>query len=359
MSKVKQELHLLIEKSADSGLALQTSKGYFPKGHNGPWYHKDTFVRTTAHWALIMFKAFELTEKNKYLNSAVKACNYLTSKEVRPYNYSFYCRDTGNNFCNGLIGQAWAVEPLIIIGAKLGQTKYIDTALEVLSIHPYSFEKNSWSAVEIDGTVLGEYKTLNQQIWFTSMGIILGKQLGESYYLNVGADFFSNIKDKISFLKQGLISHTFSRNKKANKTLSNVYLPFLLYGIALAYDYSKESSVWKNLKIKNIISQGIKYLEDSYPYGYLENNNSYRWSYNPVGIEAAYILQVFSKYLGMEKKIAKYNISKWLNKQFNGYYDKNANLLCNNTKDPNILAARLYECIRLKNYKITFKGEKS
>ena len=75
------ELYDLIVKSALEGLKIQKTEGEYPAGHNGPWNDDDTNVRTTAHWAQITFKAYEITGEERFVSSTIKACDYLIKKE--------------------------------------------------------------------------------------------------------------------------------------------------------------------------------------------------------------------------------------------------------------------------------------
>ena len=341
-------LYDLLIKSAEIGLTLQEEDGKFPKGHNGPWNDEDTYVRTTAHWALLLYKVYSITKDTRYLNASIRACDYIVAKENRPNGYTFRCRtESKKNQCNGLIGQAWAVEPLIFIGHTINNDRYINTALEVIEIHPYDFEKHGWVTVEIDGKKLGVHRTINQQIWFSCMALILGTFLENVNLLDRGIDFFSNIYQNIKFLEEGLIKHDDSNKDVKNRSLG--YLTFILYGFALAYKYTKANQFWENQDLKNIIASAFKYIELNYPYGYLEEG--FRWGYNPVGLEMAFATQTFCGYLDIANP--QQLIKKYLHMQIKGYFDFEKGLMCKNTCDENILAARLYEAVRLNNIQNT------
>jgi hypothetical protein len=362
---------------ADSASLLQNSDGSFPEGHNGPWGDVDTRVRTTAHWALITFKAYEITGEERFLSSSIKACEYLIRKEQRPYGCTFYCRtnETGKNMCNGLIGQAWAIEPLIFIGNSLNKREYLDVAKKVLLLHQYNHKQHAWNNTEINGKILGINHTLNQQVWFASLNLILGKFLCDQKFNELSIDFFINLPLLVSsFEERGLIKHEFdglawsfrkiakpligstynnSTYYDKQKILSQGYLSFILYGLALAYEYSSEQIFWNDNKLKNIISDAVDFIINSFPFGWGEKTG-YRWCYNPTGIEMAYVLQVFKKYLKLES--AENHISIFLSKQFELYYDFEKNMLSKNTMDPAILSARLYEAVRLNNYSLNLSN---
>jgi hypothetical protein len=366
-------LYDLIVSSACAGLKIQKTTGEYPGGHNGPWGDVDTNVRTTAHWALITFKAYEITGEEKFLSSAIRACDYLIRKEQRPYGYTFYCmtNKTGKNMCNGLIGQAWAMEPLIFIGDRLNKPEYLYIAQKVALMHKYSKRHHAWNNTEIDGKTLGMNYTLNQQVWFAALSLITSKILCDKKLNDSAVDFFINLPLLVSYIKEkGLIKHEFDghkwifrsivkqligrKNERAIdcdklKLLSQGYLSFILYALALAYERHNEEYFWNDNRLKIFISDAIDYIIKNLPFGWGEKTG-YRWCYNPTGIEMAYVLQVFQKYLNLE--FSQNYISLFLTKQIELYYDFEKNMLSKNTMDPVILSARIYETVRLNNYNI-------
>jgi len=375
---IKLNLYDLIVQSAKEGLEIQSEMGRFPKGHNGPHEDEDTYVRTTAHWALLLYKAYEITNNKKFLDKSILACNYLTMDKNRPEGYTFYCRKdtTGKNRSNGLIGQAWAVEPLIFIGEKEDNEEYLSIAKDVLSLHNYSFKKHAWNSLEVNGKNLGIRRIVNQQIWFGTMNLILGKTIENENLIKRARDFFNNFLEDIQYLDKGLISHISYRptsykskvwnkikniyfnsrakkNDKKIKLISLGYLPFILYGLSLAYNHSKQEKFWKGERLKKTIKNSIEFVLSNHPYGYLRNFG-YRWRYNPTGIEMAYTFETQKDFLDLSFETEK--IIEWLKMQIKGYYSFDHNLMIRNTNDPEILSSRLYEATRLKNYK--FKIDK-
>lgn len=381
------ELYELILESAEKGLRLQQDDGSFPRGHNGPWGHNSTYVRTTAHWALLLHKAYLISDNSIYLSASFEACDYLINEECRPYGYSFNCLQDEYGFWrpNGLIGQAWAVEPLIFIGKKHEKENYLEVAENVLKHHRYDFYEHGWCEVEIDGKKhFLPSGNLNKRLWFSTMALILGEYLDDEWLTIRAYDFFGNFPFLVKFLDDGLVNDHLSYNKRvlslfkkliqillsyrrpdiflkkkikshlkdggvSSSSKSLGYLTFTLYGLALAYKYDSDARFWENEKLKSILRASIEYIESNYPFGYLEGDE-FRWQYNPVGIETAFVLETFSEYL--ELNLSEDEITKWLEKQFEGYYDFEKNLMMKNTCDPEILSSRLYEAIRLENYEI-------
>jgi hypothetical protein len=185
-------------------------------------------------------------------------------------------------------------------------------------------------------------------------------------------DFFDNILSNIDivFKGKGLIEHvvpykdvlgrlkhiifrTFfgkSTRRQKQMTLSKGYLSFILHGLSILYSQKQDYSFWRNERLKKIIKEAVLYINERKPYGCGEDGSKYTWGYNPVGIEMAFSLQAFGKYLSLET--TEYDIKYWLGMQLENYFDFDASLMIKNTIDSNILAARLYEAVYLDNYSI-------
>ena len=205
----------LIFKSACAGLKLQRKDGSFPEGKNGPWNHIVTPVRNTSHWAILLYNAYLISNDNKLRTAAINACNYLLEPSVRPHNSAFYCRIGPNNRIksNGLIGQAWAVEPLIYIGKHENNDNYLDLAEHILTIHPFDSKNNLFESIEIDGQPIGINYTLNQQIYFMAMILYFQNYTRreiESYPNAICG--LKNILKKISIYDDGCINHVVNKN---------------------------------------------------------------------------------------------------------------------------------------------------
>jgi hypothetical protein len=375
---IVNSLYELLVNTALSGLQLQQENGSIPGGHNGPWNDLDTPVRTTAHWGMTFFKAFEITGNTRFCEAAIAACDYLISRESRPYGRTFYCRDTKGrkSMCNGLIGQAWAVEPLLLIGEALAQKKYLNVAIKVLEDHPYCEKRHGWSNVEIDGTILSFQYTFNQQVWFAAMAFLAGNR--SQILRDRALDFYHNMPHLVEFLESYLFKHIYQPNKypkiyplqvtyqliKSMKgflaktgnqpsihVLSEGYHAFILYGLAMVENSKPEILGDSQSENGQLIQNAIDYALMKYPFGLL-GKNEYAWSYNPIGIEMAYILHVFGPRMNFSDNTYA-NPETWLKLQFQHYFDRNSALMNRNTSDGNILAARIYEAVRLPDISIS------
>jgi hypothetical protein len=368
-------LYELLLASSEAGITLQRSDGSMPAGHNGPWHDTETPVRNTAHWALTFDKAFEISGDIKFKLAAILCCDYLISKKNRPLGHTFYCRENGRarNNSNGLIGQAWAVEPLLVLGEKLQNQGYLDVVDEVLSLHPYHPSRHAWMDVEINGEPLSYNLTLNQSIWFGMMCYWAGKY--NPRLKNRALNFFANLSNIAEFLEPGLLNHKLTKrdfrlsfntvgrqyncfprvrrtslDKPALLELSLGYQPFLLYGLAKLEDLFHEL-ILSNDGTMAIVDSTIGYLTQDNPANYAIQNK-FAWSYNPVGIEMAYILQVFGPHLKLTPKPST-EPTTWLNLQFRNHFDEKKAQMQKKTDDPHTLAARLYEATRLRDYPVS------
>ena len=373
------KLNELIVLSANKGLELQNENGSFPKGNNGPWHDKDTYVRTTAHWAILENYAFKLTGNEEFETCALKACDYLLIEECRPQGYSFFCRENKRkDKCNGLIGQAWALEALIEIGGvDPNRRKYLDYAVEAIGCFTYDYRKHMWKTTEVNGKKGLKCRTLNQQIWFSVMVLIAGELTNNRDLIEVALDYFDNMSIHIKTAESGLIGHFNKQNKMIEilynsrkvlyerifkrrhfdnfeMTLSIGYLSFILYGLSILYARSSSYEFWQTDKMKGLIQNAYNYVEKNKPYFCGDDGNNYVWGYNPVGIEIAYTIQSFGTYLG--SNIYEDSIQYWLVLQMQNYYDLEEGMMSKNTIDEIILAARFYEAARLKNIDIDFSN---
>lgn len=348
-------LYDFILKSAQVQLKAQKEDGSMPAGTNGPWVDIDTPVRNTAHWALLFYKAFEISGEISFLNATLSACDYLLSKKARPYNASFLCRlNEDKNKCNGLIGQVWAIEPLLFIGRELNRKDFLISSEQVLIKHKYDKKMHLWHSLEVNGKIGKIHKTFNQQLWFAVINLFVGRTTNNNTLLFRARDFLKYINRNILFLEDGLIRHEIIQGKDYCNTfriqkLSLGYLTFNLFAFSLCYSQAPEEDFWGDERFKKIILQIISYiLTDTFlKKTYL---NEFAWSYNPCGFEVAFALHTFKELLNL--KGPKVSIEPWVERQIEGHWDYTSELMIKNSTDSITLAARLYEATRLPNIQL-------
>jgi len=350
-------------------LSIQNNDGSFCPGHNGPYRHKETPLRNTAHWLIVICYLIDLDKTSKrntalLTEAANKAVGYLLSEIARPHGYSFFCREhQGKDSCNGLIGQAWVIEGLLEAYRVLGIVNARKVALEVFLLHPFNFDKGLWTRVEIDGNLLGFDYTFNHQLWFAAIASELdNKDASERVKI-----FFDKVARNIEIYNDGIIFHAANverfqfldfrnpirlikllKSKLIEKKIrNNLYIKsvgyhsFNLYAFAiLKYtQILKDDDFWNSDSFRKMYNVTTNSL-------YIENldNNKYAWTYNPPGIELAYFGKVFS--LGEEY------IKKWLYMQTERTFDNLRNdLMTRNSLDISTSSARIYEAVRFLKLK--------
>jgi hypothetical protein len=78
---------------------------------------------------------------------------------------AFFCREVSNkDSCNGLIGQAWAIEGLSAAWAALGRGDAIQVARATYYMHNFSEEECAWARLTLEGYTLSPDATFNHQL---------------------------------------------------------------------------------------------------------------------------------------------------------------------------------------------------
>lgn len=356
---MKVKLSGVIIKSSEAALKIQREDGSFPPGHNGPYHDKETPVRNTAHWIITLLKAFELTGKNKFKGAAIRALQYLTSSEARPNGFTFWCRNKpGKDFCNGLIGQAWVIEALLMGEKYTGRSDLSELAAEVFLLHPFDGKRGLWHKREIEGKILPLDDTFNHQLWFAAVGSMFdGKRYPE---IRRQIQIFAERLDiNFNIFKSGLIRHlivprkpfswsglksiarsflenqTYGKSEDINKAIG--YHQFNLYGFGILKGNYKDLPFWRSVKFK----RAVEYVQSSeFKEGLV--GNKFGFPYNVAGIEVAFSLEMFVRN-------SKSRQQEWLGEQFKCNFDFDSSFLSKNTSDSKTLAARFYEATRLSD----------
>jgi len=354
-------LYAKIEEFAEYFRAFQNQDGSMPPGHNGPYCDPETPVRNTAHWLFTFSNLYERTGEKKWAKAANKAADYLCSKEARPMGATFWVRKNPHkDFCNGLIGQAWAIEGLIKAAEVLEREDCYKTAEEVFMLHPFDQEKSIWQRVNVDGSYASYDSTFNHQLWFAA----IASQLSQTKIAKERSlQFLDNVGTGVGIYKDGVVIHnsliipnktnrifnpysilkkTYKKyhhnNKKKKLYLKSVgYHAFNIYAFALLKTQFSDHVFFSSVKLKKMLSvldseTFIKYMDKS-PYGY--------W-YNPPGIEIPFSLEV----LGGSYDLAQRWIDLQASKTFN---NETGSLISKGSPDPTTSDARIYEALRIKN----------
>jgi len=353
----------IILQSSRAAILFQLKNGSFPPGYNGPYHDPETPVRNTAHWLITMLKAFEISNDSWFKDSAWSAAEYLLSPSVRPMGATFLCRkNPEKDFCNGLIGQAWVIEALAIAGVKLEDSKYMELARNIFTMHPFDHEVGLWRRVNVDGSYNSFDMTFNHQLWFAAAGSLVGGSSINSMIIRfLNCAFESHLKvDRTGRIIHGISkqSTTLNRIVEMNSVLQRIisshkrnkqmtykeigYHAFNMYAFSMLKQYIPEHPLWQSNKFLSTLN----FMNKAEFISGLENN-VYGYSYNLSGFEVAFTIQEFHSLLSYLK-----SEEWWVEQQLARCYNMDEKMMNRFTEDKETHAARLYEATRLKDMEV-------
>ena len=350
---MKTDLNTIIIKNAEHFLNNKTAPG-----HNGPYNDPETYVRTHAHLSILFFKAFKITKNNKYKKEAIRQINFLLLKEARPYNSTFHYRNKkGKDKCNGLIGQAWSIEALMIAYENTKDIKYKNLAKQAFHYINYHNFLSYWKKREINGKELFLDLTFNHQLWFAAASSLISNSKKDTIGKEINK-FMDELENNLHIHKNGLIRHfiypqiitplNFLMNNTSKKylyTKEASYHSFNLYAFAILKQRFPSHKFWRSKKFKKLTQYAI-----SKEHLKIAEKNKYGFSYNPSGIETAFFIYTFKEQFNKPSKMIKIALEK----QFRRNLNTKTLTLTEKTSDPNTLALRIYEATRIPNLKLDF-----
>lgn len=356
----KINLNEIATQSIEYSISRQNSDGSFPPGHNGPYLDPETPVRATSHLLCLLSFLYSETGCIKYKKSAELAITYLLSRKARPYRKTFHCRNKkGKDKCNGLIGQAWGIEALVMASKSFNREDCYLLAEELFFLHPWDRNTGIWKFVEIDGAVGFYDKTFNHQLWFAAVASLLNETPAAK---TRAKEFLKKVVSNIQLYPDGVIFHKSAMGKASNYLKNNfigyskelafrwrnyiswnkIYLKsvgyhaFNLYALSMLKESFSNESFWNNESIINAINavNSTKFTENL-------RRSKFGYYYNISGIEIAYSQEIF-----LNKRD---NVSLWVERQFEHTFSSISQPFSRDTTDFNTSIARVYESIRLKN----------
>jgi hypothetical protein len=392
----------IIVASGRSGIAVQSADGSMPAGHNGPYNHKQTPVRNTAHWLITFLKAWRVSGEYRFRRAGENCLSYLLSDAARPEGAAFWCRDDEQrDKVNGLIGQAWVIEALCTAAEELGRDKLHSLAAEVFKLHRFDGRSGLWQKVLLDGSPAGADMTFNHQLWFAAAGTMI-KQKQDSQTRDTIQLFLNKVSSKFKTARDGRIFHPLVNYaqpksearriyKRWRKRLSTPgksgsykeagYHAFNLYAFAILKKQFADARLWDSGKFNSalnyIFSREYECLLESNDHSsdvyYIPRVsgklgfNRYGYAYNPPGLEIPFVLDVFfgnetneankdghkkrNDKLSFKGDMRKFKVV-WLKRQFSKTLDRENYLMTENTEDPETLSARIYEATRIEDLEI-------
>ncbi len=354
----------MILASAQAARASQRADGSFPPGHNGPYHDPETPVRNTGHWLVTLCKAYELGGDAHLKEAAWRAARYLLSPEARPMQATFHCRrNAEKDFSNGLIGQAWVIESLVLASETLGDISCRELAEQVFLVHPFDSRVGLWQRVNVDGSYSTFDMTYNHQLWFAAAGAMLDSDLDSAIGSRVVRFLDQTRVSHLRVARSGRIIHhvrPLSREREIARRIYSGRRPlqalqekarmvhkeigyhaFNLYAFSILRQRIPLHPLWQSNKFMSL----LHFVNRKEYIGGLENNR-FGYPYNPVGIEVAFGLLTFADRISGDVVAA---ATSWLGRQFNLTYDHENRLMQRDTEDPETLSARIYEATRLSD----------
>jgi hypothetical protein len=351
----------IIINTAQSAIFRQDALGFFDSGHNGPWNQEETPIRVTAHYAILLAKAYEITKEEKFKTSSMKAVDAILSSKYRHKNDGFICfKNKKKDPYNALIGQSWVLEALYLVGDLLHLEKYILEAHRIIKLHTYHKKLHLWLTFDRNHQMKRLQMTLNQQLFFNSVVMLISKKIKDQQLLEATFDFINHLEQHIMEYDDGLIHHhlkprVFNTSKTIIKKLfmpqyhtkylefvrmlSEGYVSFVMQSMVIL-SIDKEL-LKKTIKSKHTLIKKLLGFVKVFPY-YESNNNDYLYQYNPYGFEVSSFLSFFDENQG---KLIKHLLELQIIK----HYDFKLHRMSLNTKDSNTLSARIYELIYFRD----------
>lgn len=331
-------------------LKQQGKDGSWPGGVNGPYDDFETPVRNTAHIAILMISIGRYFNDAELLDSAHKAADYLINLKNDDGNTNLVFREKiGKDKTNGVIGPAWLIESLSVIGKYLNRLEATEYAKSIFWNHPFNEKIFCWG--KLQSGQIGSLKidnTFNHQLWFASSACDLNDQEinklasrfieknllrvelyrdGVVYHGSVmrGCSSLADLIFDKKMLKQRL--KLISR-KKSLRSKSVGYHSFNLYAMVRIYEMTN-----KREELKRLIFKLLQPLQNKKFYCEL-NKSLYGWDYNHPNIEYYYIFK-------------KMNIIDTFPSEFKHNFFQSLNDYVLDSCDRNTASARMYELARL------------
>lgn len=343
---------VITDAAAVGHATLAAGAGHMPAGHNGPWDDAVTPLRNTGHWAILFFDAYDRSGDERYLVAAETCVEYCCREEARPHGATFHHRvEPGKDGCNGLVGQGWTIETLAVADRYLDSKRPRRLAEEVFLLHPFDEEVGLWHSVDVDGTDLGPFGTINQQFWFAAAGSLLCRDGMAPEARRRIVSFLDDAAETVETYRSGVVYHSGYPYRRLEYPTQRVaarltghhehvrarsigYHSFVLYALGILRESLPGHPLWKTGFVDDLLDP---LTDESYRTAVADN--VYSFGYNVTGIELAYALEAFDHPT---------DPTPWLDEQFVRCYDSEQRLFSVGY-DGETLAARLYQAGRLRD----------
>ena len=366
--KIAEE-HLEKYRNSDSAIA----------GSNGPYFTKETMIRTTAHWIITFSIMYKITKDIQYKKVVLRFAQSLVNEVDKSKNGAVICiskidEDGAFSQTNGLIGLAWLIEALVEAYEILCKDTLLNAAEKVYFSQKYDKKLHTWKMITPSGMNLGVDKPFNHGLWFCMSAAKLVNHRQNNLINQQIDDYMKHLDSQFMVYKNGLISHYGLRTgdlKQDVKTrvrkciceftgkglpykkfniieYERAYHLFSLYAFAWLYLFYPEASFFKCKKFARLKAYGLD-IENfvSFP-----EMNKYAYGYNSPAYELPLAEYVFGT--GKDEQYAERLLA--LHQQYNITLDGNS--YTENVPDAVTLDARIYEIMQYYKLKELHYGKK-
>ena len=271
---------------------------------------------------------------------------------------------------NGVIGQAWIIEALVYAFEVFRDEAYLDCAVSVFHSQHFDPLTGFWKRVDPDGRELGYDYTLNHQVWFCLAGLLILQHRRDEEIRRQVSHFLRRVRrEYFGVHPDGLIRHygrmtrfrrpfaalyakqyvkyaglrlgVFDPKKVDLLTQEEGYQLFELFGYALIARLRPDDPLFRTKAFRRALALGTDTdrMNERLGVGDPETMNPYAYGYNSPAFEEPLVELLFTGRADAGKTLSLLELQKRL------CYDPETRRLDRNTRDPETLAARLYEYV--------------
>ncbi len=356
---------------ADARLEEFTALGHAAAGRNGPYDYRDTPVRNTAHWLITYSYLWKTTGDARYEAVCRRFGKYLLDEQAKSASGAVRCIDDPRaDSINGVIGQAWIIEALVYAFEVFRDEAYLDCAVSVFHSQHFDPLTGFWKRVDPDGRELGYDYTLNHQVWFCLAGLLILRHRRDEEIRRQVSHFLRRVRrEYFGVHPDGLIRHygrmtrfrrpfaalyakqyvkyaglrlgVFDPKKVDLLTQEEGYQLFELFGYALIARLRPDDPLFRTKAFRKALALGTDTdrMNERLGVGDPETMNPYAYGYNSPAFEEPLVELLFTGRADAGKTLSLLELQKRL------CYDPETRRLDRNTRDPETLAARLYEYV--------------
>lgn len=338
---------------------IDSTKAFIPGGHNGPYMNPETPIRNTCHIVVYLSNLctyeVDVEKQERYIKVLNKLFRYLTQDNPYFIGGQYVFRSLSNDSCNGVIGDAWALEALCINESLLSKDN-LNSKNKVVGdiLARLKFDKTYRFAYRYDAIkgVMSADFTYNHQLWLAASLCDLESNSAKQFVEN----FLEYSESRaLKTNDAGLIYHVFN-----GLSIKNIINRILYYRAtkksAIKVDYKErgyhlfnlfafarlkrkypEHKVFKSKSFKSALS----YVSKKSMLRLFEEKNIYSVSYNVTAFELPFIFKEFSDYKNM--LINENDLNSIVLPELEFLWSKESNAFTNNSVDPITFIARVYE----------------